>query len=511
MSLKRFYAKELVGFSEIELEFEEGLTVFTGASGSGKSVLMDGLLSVFGYKEPKAANAEADLYTRIAALEEIGIDNEEPNTFRYLKKDKTRYFINSKAIAKKDLQETIKPICAYLSSKEEGEFSTARLIGTLDSFVTDKDFADLKKEYGEIFAKIALMNKELLRLKEKSSKAAEEREFLEFEIKKFGEIDPKEGEEEELLALKKELSKKEKIGALLTRTNSILNQKQSVFELLDFLGKDESEANDFFAKLEDAISEADFRLSRLDGIDIDGVFERLEKLSYLSKRYGGVTDAIEYFESKKIELKELDELDSLIASLELDIKNEGKKLATLAERISSARAAAAPLFEERVGFFAKKLLIATPKISLSPTEPTAIGADSIELRLGESRLDTLSAGEFRRLRLALMACESDDTRKILFLDEADANLSGEESAGVAYLLRELAKKYQIFAISHQPQLASVATHHYVVSKDDSGSSVKKLRQDERASEIARMVSAGEITSEALEYAKKMITENISAD
>ncbi|HOI82875.1 MAG TPA: AAA family ATPase [Campylobacterales bacterium] len=507
MSLVRFYAKELVGFAEVELEFEKGLTVFTGASGSGKSVLMEGVLSVFGYKEAKAVSAEADIAMSLQALETMGIDNEEPNTFRYLKKDKARYFVNANSASKKDISTLSAEFSLYLSSKEGNDFSDERLVGLLDSFVKDPAFDELKSGYKDEFVKLLAMKKELSRLEEKSLKAAQEREFLEFELKKFSEIDPKEGEEDELLALKKELSKKEKIGQMLSKVESVKNQKNTILELFEFAGKDDSNARLFFAELEDAAGEADFRLSRLDGVDIDGVFDRLEKLSYLNKRYGGIDEAIAYFESKKGELKELDELDSLIASLQLDIKTLQKSVDTKASKMSDARRAALNAFAEKLGFFAHKLLIQKPKIELASREPWAMGVDGIELSLASSKLSTLSAGEYRRLRLALMACESGDGEGgILFLDEADANLSGEESAGVAYLLRELSAKYQIFAISHQPQLASVAKYHFVVSKDGMESRVRRLKGEERAAEIARMVSSGEITKEAMEYAKKMLKE-----
>lgn len=508
MSLKRFYAKELVGFSEVELEFDAGLSVFTGASGSGKSVLMEGVLSVFGYKDPKALSAEADVDAQLVQLEEMGIENEEPNSFRYLKKDKARYFVNANSIAKKDLLSTSKLFSFYLSSKDDSDFTDARLLGALDSFVKDESFAGIKDEYSDAFARLGALNKELARLREKSIKAAEEREFLEFELKKFAEIDPREGEEDELLALKKELSKKEKIGALLAKTESLKNHKHTVVELFEFLGKSTDEVHEFFSRLEEATGEVEFKLSRLDGVDIDGIFERLEKLSYLNKRYGGVGEAIEYFGVKKEELKELDELDSLISSLELDIKDISKTVAALSQKITAFRKSALRLFSERLGFFAKKLLIGEPTVLLVSKEPSMLGADGIELSLAKSAVSTLSAGEYRRLRLALMACSSSDDggKAVLFLDEADANLSGEESAGVAYLLRELSAKYQIFAISHQPQLASVATHHFVVSKDTEGSYVRKLAEDERAGEIARMVSSGEITKEAMEYAKQMLRE-----
>jgi len=508
VAIRRFFAKELIGFNSVELEFDGGLTVFTGPSGSGKSVLMEGILSVFGYKEPKALSAEAQVDVFVPLLEEMGIENEEPNIFRYLRKDKTRYFVNSQAAARKDISNAAKGFSFYLSSKDDGDFTDERLLEVLDSCVTNDEFSALKAEYKAAFERLVELKKEHARLRERSIKAAEEKEFLEFELKKFREIDPKEGEEDELLALKKELSKKEKIAAIVSKVESLLSYKQAVSELYEFLGKDNSGLESFFAETAEALSEVDFRLSKLGGVDIDWVFERLEKLSYLNKRYGGISEAIEYFETKKEELRELEEIDLKIGSLELDIKAVSKDVDALAAYITQTRRKALKTFFEKLSFFTKKLLIGEPKIELTKKEKSVSGEDGVDISLGGSKVSTLSAGEYRRLRLAVMACQNgqNSDRAVLFLDEADANLSGEESAGVAFLLRELSKSYQIFAISHQPQLASVANRHFVVGKNENGSFVREILDEERVGEIARMVSSGEIKKEALEYAREMLRE-----
>jgi len=508
VAIKRFYAKELIGFSEIELEFGDGLTVFTGASGSGKSVLMEGILSVFGYKEPKALNAEAWVERRFERLEEIGIDNEEPNAFRYLKKDKTRYFINANAIAKKELNALSKLFSSYLSSKEENDFTNERLCNTLDSFIQDEKFLELKRAYTKSFEALQATKKELSALKERAKQAAEEREFLEFELKKFSEINPQEGEEEKLTAIKKELSKKDKLSGLLAKAESIKSAKSAVLEIFEFVGKDGGDAEGFFAALDEAVGEADFKLSNLEGVDIDFVFERLDKLSYLNKKYGGIAEAIERFDEKKRELQELESLESRIDSLGLDMASLEKTALELAKRISKFRCDTLKIFEDKLLFFADKLLVKKPKLSLLIKELSPIGIDGVELSLQESHIAELSAGEYRRLRLALLACENSksDEKSILFLDEADANLSGEESAGVAYLLKELSKEYQVFAISHQPQLASVATRHFVVFKEGENSFARELQDNEKALEIARMVSGTKITNEAIKYAEKLLSE-----
>ncbi len=93
---------------------------------------------------------------------------------------------------------------------------------------------------------------------------------------------------------------------------------------------------------------------------------------------------------------------------------------------------------------------------------------------------------------------------VLFLDEIDANLSGKESSAIATVLTQLAKSYQIFAISHQPQLTSSANQHFLVDKINQKSKVKVLNKEERINEISRMISGEDITKEALEFAKNLL-------
>jgi DNA repair protein RecN (Recombination protein N) len=93
---------------------------------------------------------------------------------------------------------------------------------------------------------------------------------------------------------------------------------------------------------------------------------------------------------------------------------------------------------------------------------------------------------------------------VLILDEIDANLSGKESMSVAKVLKILSKKYQIFAISHQPQLSSQADSHFLITKNESGSRVQLLDYNERIVELARMVSGEEVSSEATDFAKALM-------
>jgi DNA repair protein RecN (Recombination protein N) len=93
---------------------------------------------------------------------------------------------------------------------------------------------------------------------------------------------------------------------------------------------------------------------------------------------------------------------------------------------------------------------------------------------------------------------------ILMLDEIDANLSGEESMSVARVLRQLSKHFQIFVISHQPQLTSMGEQHFLIHKDDGNSMVKELNFEDRVNEIARIISGDSVSNEAKVFAKELL-------
>lgn len=136
--ISRVYIKNYLGFSELELNFGSGLSVFTGVSGAGKSVLMGAILSVFGFKDSEAKLIEADVEYDFCA-DEFGIETADINTFKLLKDKSTRYFINNQSISKKNLSLIAGSHLKYLSAKEIGEFENSRLISVLDGLASKND------------------------------------------------------------------------------------------------------------------------------------------------------------------------------------------------------------------------------------------------------------------------------------------------------------------------------------------------------------------------------------
>ena len=155
----------------------------------------------------------------------------------------------------------------------------------------------------------------------------------------------------------------------------------------------------------------------------------------------------------------------------------------------------------------KFLYLSNAKIVLEEKQLDNSGIDNILFELNGVSLETISSGEYNRLRLALLTSMSEFDivdNGILFLDEIDANLSGKESDAISKVLTKLSASYQIFAISHQPQLTSSANQHFLVDKHNGISNVKLLNEKERVNEIARMISGENITSEAFEFAKNLL-------
>ena len=177
-------------------------------------------------------------------------------------------------------------------------------------------------------------------------------------------------------------------------------------------------------------------------------------------------------------------------------------------KISETRKKYLPLLEARINDYLSQLYMPPLQLRLEEGVLNELGFDLLLVNLGKVDLKKISSGEYNRVRLAFLATHNEfllSRGGVLILDEIDANLSGKESMSVANVLKTLSTKYQIFAISHQPQLSSRADQHFLVTKDALHvSHVLPLKEDERIVELARMVSGENVSDEALVFAKSLL-------
>jgi len=514
--IERVYLKEYVTFDEVELEFNEvelefskGLIVFTGPSGAGKSVLMRGILSIFGYFDMNAKLGEAVVDTDVD-LEEYGLENDDILIFKQIKKAKNRFFINNQAVSKKIIREISDKFINYLSLREIKEFENENILSVLDNMIEDKNYHKTISDYRAKFKEYMEIQKELNRLNSLEKEANEKKEFLKFELEKIEQINPIPGEFEELMNVKKDLSKIEKIKEKIFEVERIFDLEYSVYELLEM-----SEAqSEFFSnamnELRIAIDKAQERAEYLENVDVEEVLDRLSSLQELIRRYGSVEEAITYYEEKKKELEKLENLSFEKDNLQKQLKDLENELYMLAVSISDERKKISNKLEEKLNYYLSKLYMPSASIVFSKTELNYLGFDKVEIIINDIDINTISTGEFNRLRVAMLASKLEyvNEEKTVFLDEIDANLSGEESMSVAEVLKYLSSKYQIFAISHQPQLASIANKHFLVEKKDGKSVVKELNIQQRVEEIARIIGGKEKSLKAIEYAKELLKEKM---
>ena len=329
-----------------------------------------------------------------------------------------------------------------------------------------------------------------------------------FEIDKIETINPKEGEFEELMEIKKSLSKIEKLKELLFDLETIFEYESRVNEFLELLEIDSTFFDEAMNELRNYIDLALEKATFIENIEIEEILTRLENLQSLIKRFGSIKESLDYLSKKKEELNKLENLSFHKEHLQNEIQNLYQKLLQKAFAIREKRKNGIEIFAEKLNYFLDKLYLNSASVILEDTPLNQYGIDKVSLQINQTDINSLSKGEFNRLRLALLASkiEFENRPKSLFLDEIDANLSGEESMSVAEVLKFLSKKYQIFAISHQPQLTSKADKHFFVGKERNKSFVKELNYSERVQEIARIISGKELKKEAIQYAEELLKE-----
>jgi DNA repair protein RecN (Recombination protein N) len=506
--IERLYLRDLVTFNEVELEFENGLVVFTGPSGAGKSVLMSAILSSFGHStQGAAALCELNLI-KPAGLQSEAYELENELTVKTLKKEKLRYFIDGQNISKKALGDLFSNYVKYLSVRDKSGFESDTLLEMIDTQlrVKDKTFKTLLKEYKKRYKNYREKALHLSKIKEDEAKLAELIEFATYEVEKIAAIDPIAGEEEELLKIKQHLSRIDKIKDALSRATDIFTLEASVEEVYRLLDKDGSVFADAMNQLRADFEETENLADELEDVDVEEVLDRLSDLTTLKNRYGSIEDALLYKEAKEKELSGYQNIEKDKSMLESFLALEFSELNIIASKLSQSRKKEAKDLEKSLAEYLKTLKLPELTFRFSSSSLDQNGLDSIEVMLGASKTATLSGGEFNRVRLALMATTipTDKSKQgVLILDEIDANVSGDESIAIAEMIHKLSSVYQVFAISHQPHLSAKAGQHIVVTKTGENSKVEVLNDLTRVSEIARIIAGENPTEEAVEFAKKL--------
>ncbi|MDX9900877.1 MAG: DNA recombination protein RecN [Aliarcobacter sp.] len=507
--ISRVYLKDCLSFEEVDLEFKNGLNIFTGPSGAGKSILMQAVLSLFALTDVKANMGEVLLNNSNINDEVYDLSFDDDIIIKSIKKDKVRYFLNNQSVSKKNLNDFSMKLIKHLNLKDTSEFDSFKLLDFLDKLTLQKkkEFKKIKEDYNISYKKLLHTKKELQKILDDETKLEDLKEFARFEIDKIEQINPSIDEYEELNLIKKRLAKKEKIEVAIKKASGIMEFNQNVTLALELMEVDSSFFDESMNELNNIFERFNDSLHELDEINIENILDRIEKLSALQKRFGSIEECLNYKEQKKIELSSYENIFFQKEKLEKEFDELNIKLSLLAKEISTYRKESSLILEKKINEYLKFLYLSNAKIIIEEKVLDFSGFDEVKFELNGVSLDTISSGEYNRLRLALLTSMSEFDivdNGILFLDEIDANLSGKESDAISKVLKKLSNSYQIFAISHQPQLTSSADQHFLVDKINGKSLVKELNNKERINEIARMISGEKVTLEALDFAKNLL-------
>ena len=506
--VERLYLRDLVTFKELELAFEQGLVVFSGPSGAGKSVLISAILASFGHTTKGVASlCELNMKKPSKLKSEVFLLEDEI-CIKSLKKEKLRYFIDGQSISKKVLAEMFSPYVKHLSVRDQGGMESSMLLEMIDRSLSakEKTYQKSLKEYRKRYANYRQKALQLEKIREDEKALAEKIEFARFEIEKISSIDPKPGEMEELLRVKQQLSRIDKIRQALTEASEIFRYESSVEELYRLLDKDVGAFSEAMNQLRADFEESESIADGLEEIDVEEVLDRLSALRGLINRYGSIEETIAYRDEKIRELEGYGHIEEDKSMLEQFLQIELSELNIIASRISQSRKQEAKLLEEKLESYLASLKL-PPLVFIFETAALGeTGVDHVSVAMDGAGIDTLSGGEFNRVRLALMAVsmpQNTTSEGVLILDEIDANVSGDESIAIAEMIATLSQGYQVFAISHQPHLSAKATQHIVVEKTEGESCARVLDEEGRISEIARIIAGENPTQQAVDFARKL--------
>jgi DNA repair protein RecN (Recombination protein N) len=389
------------------------------------------------------------------------------------------------------------------------------------------------------------------RQKEELERRKREREqrldFLDFQVKEIEAAGLRPGEWEELLAERNILKNSEKVALLVdTGLGQAYSEEGAVspglsrlLEIVRELARYDASFevfNDSLAQSAIAVRELADSLIRfkerqnLGPERLEELEARLSTIEKLRRKYGKTTeDILGHLDKAKQEAADLARSEETLAGLEADLSRAFGEYKNRAGKLSRLRRGGAPQLQnqiekemtllglKRAQF--KVMLETPPADGLAPEAARETGLDEVEFLISPNPGEELrplrkvaSGGELSRIMLALKTIGKDKDRlKTLIFDEIDSGIGGKTAECIASKLRDLARRHQVICITHLPQIASFAPHHYriekTVARDRTFTSIKELDFEERVSEISRLLSGSRMTSTSLQNAREMLHLN----
>lgn len=549
--LNHLSIKNIAVISRLDVDFHGGMSVLTGETGAGKSIIIDSINMLLGNRASKelvrfgAENASVqavfDTNDEInAILDENDIDIEDGGLIisRRLTSDgKSTARINGSVVTLGALREIAdRLVNIHGQHDNQALLSPQKHILFLDAYA--ENGAELGA-YREIYEKRRSIERELKTLTTDEREKARRIELLEYQINEITAANLEKGEEEDLLERRKIAANAEKITSAIEEAYANLyengenssaydsisvavNALSSITDLTPALSAVYDSLQSAMYSMEDAAHEikefgstVDFEPQELDDIE-----ERLDVISKLKRKYGNsINDILEYKKTAEEELKSIQTSGERTAELQMELAETTELLREKGKILTRSREKAAAELQSKIEKSLAELNMERARFCVdveSGDEFYENGMDKVEFMISANPGEPLkplikiaSGGELSRVMLAIKSILADsDSVGTLIFDEIDTGVSGNTAVKIAKKLADIAKTRQVICITHLPQLAAAADNHYLIKKDSDGTrsetTLEELDFDGRAAEIARLTDGGDTTGLAMDHARQML-------
>ncbi len=542
--IESLYIENFAIIDQVQIDFQSGMTVLTGETGAGKSIIIDAIGQLIGQRsQPSFVKNGADyafiegVFSSNKEIDKILLDNNFPIDehlviSKKINRDgKSAIKINYRNSSQLLLKKIMSQIVDIHSQFETHQlFNESYHLKLLDNFIGN-ELTDLKKEYLTLYQTYKNLNQKYLSLT-KEELTDEQLDFYLAQLEEIEELDLENFDEEEFLKERNNLLNYEKNSQHIKNYKALMDSSKGIMDFfkqslneLSYLEIDDIKHN--YDQLYDLYYTVDginqdiydqFSQSYFSEEHYNEVQETFFKLNKLKRKYGQTIDAIIDFKNSLIEKIELfKNRDQMIENINLKLKETENQLIYYAKKISILRKNKALELEKEVKYILNQMYLQQVqfKFDFQINDFNDNGIDNVKIVVSTNSGQPLqplqkiaSGGELSRIMLAIKAVSqnSKDGGTIIF-DEADTGVSGKVAESIGHVIKKISKKQQVICITHLAQVACFANNHLFIEKEQMDNTskvhVRLLNEKESVYELAKMISGKEITQQSIDHAKKL--------
>ena len=542
--IESLYIENFAIIDQVQIDFQSGMTVLTGETGAGKSIIIDAIGQLIGQRsQPSFVKNGADyafiegVFSSNKEIDKILLDNNFPIDEHLVISKKINHdgksaikinYRNSSQLLLKKIMSQIVDIHSQFETHQL--FNESYHLKLLDNFIGN-ELIDLKKEYLTLYQTYKNLNQKYLSLT-KEELTDEQLDFYLAQLEEIEELDLENFDEEEFLKERNNLLNYEKNSQHIKNYKALMDSSKGIMDLfkqslneLSYLEIDDIKHNydqlyDLYYTVDginqdiyDQFSQSYFSEERYN--EVQDTFFKLNKLK---RKYGQTIDAIIDFKNSLIEKIELfKNRDQMIENINLKLKETENQLIYYAKKFSILRKNKALELEKEVKYILNQMYLQQVqfKFDFQINDFNDNGIDNVKIVVSTNSGQPLqplqkiaSGGELSRIMLAIKAVSqnSKDGGTIIF-DEADTGVSGKVAESIGHVMKKISKKQQVICITHLAQVACFANNHLFIEKEQMDNTskvhVRLLNEKESVYELAKMISGKEITQQSIDHAKKL--------